>query len=103
MKYFAGRIFTTTAVQAQHKNKNNAFSWAKNTARGVRFLLGFNMYLFLAQCEQVYLFLAHTVNTQYFEVPGTLSHRYHGYQYNSDTRTDYVVATRTVFFYFIKS
>ena len=35
----------------------NAFSWAKNTARGVRFLLGFNMYLFLAQCEQVYLFL----------------------------------------------
>ena len=58
MKYFAGRIFTTTAVQAQHKNKNNAFSWAKNTARGVRFLLGFNMYLFLAQCEQVYLFLA---------------------------------------------
>ena len=35
----------------------NAFSWAKNTARGVRFLLGFSMYLFLAQCEQVYLFL----------------------------------------------
>ena len=32
-----------------------AFSWAKNTARGVRFLLRFNMYLFLAQ---VYLFLA---------------------------------------------
>ena len=30
-----------------------AFSWAKNTARGVRFLLRFNMYLFLAQCEQV--------------------------------------------------
>ena len=28
----------------------NAFSWAKNTARGVRFLLGFNMYLILAQC-----------------------------------------------------
>ena len=41
------------------KNNNvNAFLWAKNTARGVRFLLGFNMYLFLAQCEQVYLFLA---------------------------------------------
>ena len=35
-----------------------ALSWAKNTARGVRFLLRFNMYLFLAQCEQVYLFLA---------------------------------------------
>ena len=34
----------------------NAFSWAKNTARGVRFLLGFNMYLISAQCEQVYLF-----------------------------------------------
>ena len=33
-------------------------SWAKNTARGVRILLRFNMYLFLAQCEQVYLFLA---------------------------------------------
>ena len=28
----------------------------KNTARGLRFLLRFNMYLFLAQCEQVYLF-----------------------------------------------
>ena len=28
------------------------------TARGVRFLLGFNMYRFLAQCEQAYLFLA---------------------------------------------
>ena len=36
----------------------NAFSWAKNTARGVHFLLGFNIYLILAQCEQVYLFLA---------------------------------------------
>ena len=41
------------------KKKINAFSWAKNTARGVRFLLGFiNRYLFLAQCEQVYLFSA---------------------------------------------
>ena len=29
-----------------------AFSWAKNTARGVRFLLRFNMYLFLAQCDR---------------------------------------------------
>ena len=29
----------------------------QNTARGVRFLLGFNVYLFLAQFEQVYLFL----------------------------------------------
>ena len=58
---FGGRIFTTencTAVQAQKIIIFNAFSWAKNTARGVRFLLGFNMYLFLAQCEQVYLFLA---------------------------------------------
>ena len=30
---------------------------AKNTARGVRFLLRVNMYLCLAQCDQVYLFL----------------------------------------------
>ena len=52
---FGGRIFTT-AVQAQ--KKGHSFSWAKNTARGVCFLLTFNMYLFLAQCEQVYLFLA---------------------------------------------
>ena len=45
----------------RQKKKFNAFSWAKNaknTARGVRFLLVFNMYLFLAQFEQVYLFLA---------------------------------------------
>ena len=34
------------------------FSRAKNTARGVRFLLRFNIYLFLAQCKQVYLLLA---------------------------------------------
>ena len=53
------RIFTATAVQAQ-KKMFNAFSWAKNTARGVRFLLGFNMYLSLAQYEQVCLFLALT-------------------------------------------
>ena len=33
---------------------------AKNTARGVRFLHGFNMYLSLAQYEQVCLFLALT-------------------------------------------
>ena len=40
-----------------------AFSWAENTARGVRFLLGFDMYLILAQCEQVYLFggFAHNI------------------------------------------
>ena len=30
----------------------------QTTARGVRFLFGFSMYLFLAQCEQVYLILA---------------------------------------------
>ena len=57
---FGGRIFatinTTTAVHAQKMKMFKAFSWAKNTARGVRFLLGFNMYLCLAQCEQVYLF-----------------------------------------------
>ena len=34
------------------------FSWAKNIARVVRFLLRINMYLLLAQCKQVYLFLA---------------------------------------------
>ena len=52
---FGGRIFTTTSGA---QKKVDAFSWAKNTARGVRFLLGFDMYLFLAICEQVYLFLA---------------------------------------------
>ena len=48
----------STAVQAQKIIMFTAFLWAKNTARGVRFLLVFNMYLFLAQFEQVYLFLA---------------------------------------------
>ena len=38
------------------------FSWAKNTVRGVHFLLGFNIYLILAQCEQVSLFLALALN-----------------------------------------
>ena len=45
----------------RQKKKFNAFSWAKNaknTARGVRFLGGLNMYLLLVPCEQVYLFLA---------------------------------------------
>ena len=43
----------------RRKKKNfQAFSGAKNTARGVHFLLRFNMYLLLARCEQVYLFLA---------------------------------------------
>ena len=42
----------------------HASSWAKNTAGGLRVLLVFNIYsgvyidLFLAQCEQVHLFLA---------------------------------------------
>ena len=58
IKDFGGRIFTSTAAQAQKKKMFNAFSWAKNTARGVRFLLSFNMYQFLAQCEQVCLILA---------------------------------------------
>ena len=39
--------------------------WAKNTARGVRFLLAFNMYLFWAHCEQVYLFLARALTLLY--------------------------------------
>ena len=53
IKNFEALIFTTinstTAVQAQKKKKFNSFSSAKNTARGVRFLRGFHMYLFLAQ------------------------------------------------------
>ena len=49
IKDLGGRIFTTTsAVQAQKIYMFNAFSLAKNNARGTRFLLGFNMYLFLA-------------------------------------------------------
>ena len=44
-------MYYCTAVQAQNEIMFNAFSWAKNTARGMRFLLGFNMYLFLVQCE----------------------------------------------------
>ena len=31
MNHTKCRIFTTTAVQAQHRNENDAFSWAKNT------------------------------------------------------------------------
>ena len=58
---FGGRIFTTintTPVQAQ-KNKNISLSrLGENTTSGVRFLLGFGMYLILTQCGQVYLFLA---------------------------------------------
>ena len=34
------------------------FSWAENTARGVRFVRRFDMYLFLAQCDQGYPFWA---------------------------------------------
>ena len=46
-KDLGGRIFTTVLLFRRKKEKKiNAFSWAKNTARGVRFLLGFNMYLF---------------------------------------------------------
>ena len=44
---FGGVMFTainsTTAVQAHFLCVFNAFSWAENTARGVRFILGFNM------------------------------------------------------------
>ena len=36
-------INSTTAVQAHFLCVFNAFSWAENTARGVRFILGFNM------------------------------------------------------------
>ena len=53
IKYFGGRLFSTINATIQYccqgeKKKVDAFSWAKNTARGERFLLGFNMYLFLA-------------------------------------------------------
>ena len=57
-KDLGGRIFTTVLLFRRKKEKKLTLSRGpKNTARGVRFLLGFNMYLFLAQCEQVYLFL----------------------------------------------
>ena len=59
-------MFTTYCCSGAKKQKNNAFSWAKNTARGVRFLLGFNMYMFLAQCEQLYHFLAPSHNSSFF-------------------------------------
>ena len=58
IKDFGGRIFTTVLLFRRKKKLFNAFSWAKNTTRGVRFLRGFNTYLILALCEQVYLFLA---------------------------------------------
>ena len=68
---FGGRIFatinTTTAVHAQKMKMFKAFSWAKNTARGVRFLLRFNMYPFLAQCQQVHLFLAFALYLLFME------------------------------------
>ena len=52
-----GRILVLTTRCSGEKTKMcYAFSWSKNTAHGVRFLLRFNMYLFLAQCEQRYLF-----------------------------------------------
>ena len=43
-------------------------SWKgrRNEKGGVRFFLGFNMYLFLAQCEQVYLLLALDHNTTWY-------------------------------------
>ena len=65
--------YCCTAVLAQKIIMFNAFSWAKNTAHGVRFVLGFNMYLILAQCEQVRLFLAlaqlQITNCEIFYVP----------------------------------
>ena len=53
-------LLPSTAVQAQKSKMFRAFSWAKNTARRVRFLLRFSLYLFLAQSEQVHLFGAFT-------------------------------------------
>ena len=63
MKDFGGGIFTTTtAVVRRKKAKKITLSWAKNTARGVRFLIRFNMYLIWVQCEQVYLFLGRALS-----------------------------------------
>ena len=53
------KLLYYTRLLFRRKKKNvSSLSWAKNTACGVRLLLRFNMYLFLAQCEHVYLFLA---------------------------------------------
>ena len=54
--------FTRTAVQAQKRYEYvcSQLFMAKHTARGVRFLFRFNMYLFLARSDQVYLILAFT-------------------------------------------
>ena len=54
--------FTRTAVQAQKRYEFvcSQLFMAKHTARGVRFLFRFNMYLFLARSDQVYLILAFT-------------------------------------------
>ena len=50
---FGGRIFTAAV-----RDKKKHFSWAKNTVRGVRFLLRFNFHMRWAQFYQVHLFLA---------------------------------------------
>ena len=46
-------MFTITAVQAQ-KNRTFFSHVAKSTARGVRFLLRFNVYLFLVPSDQLF-------------------------------------------------
>ena len=58
-QYYGGRIFTTinstTAVPAKKKGR---FRMGQRHRSWHAFLLRFNMYLFLAQYERVYLFLA---------------------------------------------
>ena len=51
----AAHLLVLIVLLLFRRKNNDAFLWTKNTSRGVR-LLGFNMYQFLAQCEQVYLF-----------------------------------------------
>ena len=65
--WFWSPHFTTTVYQVlpfrRKKKKNHGFLTAKNTACGVRFLLRFNMYLFLDQCDEVlHLFSAFVLN-----------------------------------------
>ena len=56
---FSGTIIVGLLLfRRKKKSKQLMLSHGPKTARGERFLLGFNMYLILAQCEQLYLFLA---------------------------------------------
>ena len=65
MQYIGGHTKAVDILEAAYslllfrcEKKVYGFPMARNTARGVRFLLRFSIYLFLTQSEQVYLFLA---------------------------------------------